>query len=285
MKDKSGKEISENLRNDAKNIRLVMADVDGTLLTNDQVVDPETIKAISRLRESGILFGLCTGRELKSVLDSLSAWGIEGLVDAVVGSGGAEIADLTLDHSVKQYPLSGDLIKKVMRHYASLPVNFVIPEDGLLYTFKDDELIKTLSEGDQIPYKVVDPDAFLENEHLKVMLTFRPDLMPAIKEHSKSFHSPDFIGAPLVTASILFEYMDPRVSKPAGLLQLLNWHGWTEKNLCSFGDEDNDFPMTQMAGIGVVMENGSQKTKSAADYITDDNNHSGIATFINEFLV
>ena len=285
MKDKSGKEISENLREETKNIRLVMADVDGTLLTKDQVVDPETVKAITRLRENGILFGLCTGRELKSVLDSLSVWGIEGLVDAVVGSGGAEIEDLTLNRSVKQYPLSGRLIKKVMKHYADLPVNFVVPEDGLLYTFKDDPLIQALSKADQIPYQVVDPNTFLENEHSKVMLTFRPDLMPAVKERSKSFCDPDFTGAPLVTASILFEYMDPRVSKPAGLHQLLEWHGWSEENLCSFGDEDNDFPMTQMAKIGVVMKNGSQKTKSAADYITDDNNHSGIATFINEFLV
>ena len=44
------------------------------------------------------------------------------------------------------------------------------------------------------------------------------------------------------------------------------------ENLCSFGDADNDYEMTLHAGVGVVMANGSEKTKSVADYITDDNN-------------
>lgn len=46
-------------------IRLVMADLDGTLLTSEQKVDARTIRAIDTLRKQGILFGLCTGREGK----------------------------------------------------------------------------------------------------------------------------------------------------------------------------------------------------------------------------
>ena len=56
-------------------------------------------------------------------------------------------------------------------------------------------------------------------------------------------------------------------------------------DLCTFGDADNDYDMTLNAGVGVVMANGSEKTKSVADFITDDNNHDGIANFINKYIL
>ena len=33
------------------------------------------------------------------------------------------------------------------------------------------------------------------------------------------------------------------------------------------------------------MANGSEKTKSVADYITDDNNHDGIGKFIEKYIL
>ncbi len=41
--------------------------------------------------------------------------------------------------------------------------------------------------------------------------------------------------------------------------------------------------MTLHAGVGVVMANGSEKTKSVADYITKDNDHDGIGVFLQTF--
>lgn len=43
--------------------------------------------------------------------------------------------------------------------------------------------------------------------------------------------------------------------------------------------------MTLHAGVGVVMANGSEKTKSVADYITKDNDHDGIGVFLQEHLI
>lgn len=52
-----------------------------------------------------------------------------------------------------------------------------------------------------------------------------------------------------------------------------------------FGDADNDYDMTLNAGIGVVMANGSDKTKSVVNYITDDNDHDGIGNYIEKFIL
>ena len=52
------------------------------------------------------------------------------------------------------------------------------------------------------------------------------------------------------------KYMDPRISKTAGLKEILKLHHIDIKDIVTFGDADNDYDMTLNAGIGVVMANG-----------------------------
>jgi hypothetical protein len=50
------------------------------------------------------------------------------------------------------------------------------------------------------------------------------------------------------------------------------------------GDEENDCPMIEAAGVGIAMANASDVAKSVADYVTKaDNNHGGIAEIIEKF--
>lgn len=71
-------------------IKAVFCDIDGTLLTSRHTVSPRTVAAIRALRECGVLFGLCTGRDAHATEAMYELWGIEGLVDVLVGCGGAE---------------------------------------------------------------------------------------------------------------------------------------------------------------------------------------------------
>lgn len=263
-----------------KQIKIIMADVDGTLLCSDGYVTPKTVAAIQKARSKGILFGLSTGRDTTSCRNLLEKWEIAGLVDVIVGMGGGEIDDLVLGIQKSSYPLDGGLIRQIIRHYEDMDVNFCIPKDGVLLGYREDKYIQMLSEADQLPYKIVDFSELLQLPQGKLIIICSPDYMPRVVEHSKTFSNSSYKCACLKTASVLFEYMDPRVSKTSGLKEVMQMHGWTLENLLAFGDADNDEDMVKNAGIGVAMENGSTKTKSAADYITADNDHGGIALFL-----
>lgn len=54
-------------------IRAIVCDVDGTLLTSKQVVDERTVAAIKKARSKGILFGICTGRDADSVRNHMKS--------------------------------------------------------------------------------------------------------------------------------------------------------------------------------------------------------------------
>lgn len=266
-------------------VKAIMCDVDGTLLNSQGIVSPMTVEMIKKAREKGILFGLSTGRDVHSVKTLLKSWGIDGLVDAIVGTGGAEIYDYTLQVEKSSFPLDGALIQDVIHHFEDMNVNFAIPDQGILYAPKDDEHIQMLSKADKVPYQVVNFDEFLKEPRAKLIIICHPKDMDSVIERSKTFSNEKYKSASLKTASELFEYMDPRVTKTHGLQEVMAMHGIDMKQLCTFGDADNDYDMTLHAGIGVVMANGSEKTKSVADYITDDHDHDGIGKFIEKYIL
>ena len=229
------------------NVKAIMCDIDGTLLSSEGVVTKKTVEMIKKAREKGTLFGLSTGRDVNRIQTLLGTWGVEGLVD--------------------------------------MDCNFAIPEDGIFYSPKDDEYIQDLSKGDRVPYKVVDYNEYLTSPKAKLIIICKPEYMDQIIERSKTFHSDDYKSSSLKTASVFYEYMDPRISKTAGLKEILKLHHIDIKDIVTFGDADNDYDMTLNAGIGVVMANGSEKTKSVADYITDDNDHDGIGNYIEKYIL
>lgn len=266
-------------------VKAIMCDIDGTLLCSKGYVTPITVEAIKKAREKGILFGLSTGRDVNSIQTLLKDWHIDGLVDIIVGTGGGEIYDYKLDTYKEQYPLDGQLIQNIVEHYQDMKVNFAIPENGILYAPKDDELIQMLSKADHVPYKVVNYDEYLTKPKPKLIIVCQEDYMDQVIARSQTFHNDQFKSSSLKTASVLYEYMDPRVTKTAGLIEALKLHDIDIKDIVTFGDADNDYDMTLNAGVGVVMANGSEKTKSVADYITDDNDHDGIGHYIEKFIL
>lgn len=267
------------------NVHAIMCDVDGTLLTSGFEASPRTIAALQQAREQGMLVGLCTGRDVMGCEHVIPQWGLEGHIDAIVGSGGAEIRDYTAGVFELNHPLPGDAIKEIMAHFADMPVSFIIPYHGMLYSPVDDHRVQRVSKVDALPYKIVDFDEFLTEPRPKLMISCEPETMDAVVERAQTFSSDRYKSAALITSARLYEYMDPRVSKTHGLERLMELHGWTLDDLLVFGDADNDYDMVLNAGVGVAMGNGSEKTKSAANYITADNDHDGIAVFLEEHVL
>ena len=72
-------------------------------------------------------------------------------------------------------------------------------------------------------------------------------------------------------------------SKPAGIRATLERYGIAPEDSIAFGDGGNDASMLQMCGIGVAMGNASPDAIAAADYVTDDVDHDGIARALDHF--
>ena len=264
-------------------IKAIMVDIDGTLLNSKHQVTPATKQAIKQVRQKGILFGIATGRDTASVLRMIKVWDIEDDVDLIVGLGGGEIYHHDTHTIASYYPLSGKDALTIVNHFKDMNVNFAIPDHGEFYTPQDDELIAMLAQGNKTTYHVVDYHDYLKLDRAKLIIITPAQLMPEVQARSQTFSIDNVRCYP--TAAVLFEYMDGRISKSFGLKKAMDIRGLSMEELCCFGDADNDYEMIRDAGTGVVMGNGSDYTKSVADFITDDNDNDGIAKFINEYIL
>ena len=74
------------------------------------------------------------------------------------------------------------------------------------------------------------------------------------------------------------------IDKGAALKSALDKLGIEVKDCIAFGDAGNDITMLQFAGVGVAMANAQDEVKAVADYITDDNNHDGIAKALVKYI-
>ena len=80
------------------------------------------------------------------------------------------------------------------------------------------------------------------------------------------------------------EFNAAGVDKGVGLAMLRTKLGIDRMHVIAFGDNENDLEMLEGAGIGVAMGNSKQYVKDAANEVTGDNDHDGVAEFLERFF-
>lgn len=266
-----------------KDIKIIMCDLDGTLLNENEVVSEYTQDIIHKVKDKGYLFGLATGRPLCSVEGLIEKWGIHNDVDIIMSLNGGHVKDYYLKKEEKYFTIDGSLLKEVVEHFKDFPVNFAVYKDNYLAVMFDDALAKRLADSDAIAYKVVDFNEVYKETQSKLIVIVDPQDMPRVVEHGKKLSNPHYKS--LQAGKIEYEYMHPQLSKSFGLSKVCEWHQCSMDNLMAFGDADNDSDMVRDAGVGVAMKNGSEKTRGFADYITEDNQHDGVAVFLKQNIL
>ena len=73
-------------------------------------------------------------------------------------------------------------------------------------------------------------------------------------------------------------------NKAKGVSILQKYYGIKREEIICIGDNENDIPMIEYAGLGVAMGNAKKEVKEKADFITYDNNNFGVANVINKHI-
>jgi len=264
-------------------IKIIMSDIDGTLLTSQGKISPRTYQAIKKVRENGILFGIATGRALEGVLENTKDWGINDICDIYLGYNGAHVLDYSLHVDEHTHLLDGKYMREIIEHFSDLDVTFMIYIGRTLHSSRQDEISSRIAKGNKFIEKPFDMDVLLNEPRNKLVIGCHESVMDLVMERSKTFSSPHY--RCFRSGANLFEYVHPDLSKSYGIEKIAKLHGYSIDNVLAFGDADNDTDMLRDCGVGVCMENGSENSKKVSDYITKSNDQDGIAIFIEEHLL
>lgn len=264
-------------------IKIVLCDVDGTLLNSHGEITPKTKQAIKDCKKHGILFGIATGRPVASIEGLIPDWGIEEDVDIILGFNGALVKDYSLSKVFESDLISGKYLAEVLREYEHLDSGFGIFVDRTIYVNKDTPYTRKISDHNKFEIILCDLIKEFEDKHVHKMLAINDaDKTNEVIDYYNQHHVSPYYKA-VKTSPNLFEFMDPHVSKCHGIEKLAEAHDCTMQNICVFGDEMNDFEMIRDCH-GIAMGNGNEKVKEVAKFVTLSNDEDGIAYYLNNYI-
>lgn len=268
-------------------IKAILLDIDGTLTNSKKEITPLTKKCLLKAEELGIKLVLASGRPAKGLYeygDQLNMSLNHGLF---VCFNGARVIDCETNKVYVDVTIPTELTKQVLhniKNYKVIPIityeDYMIVEDVYNCMVKDGDrsfnVIKYEARMNNYKLKEVENLEEYVNFPLNKILTAGDSdyLKNTYLEMSKPFK--DKLSM-MFTSNFYFEYTALGIDKGGALRQALSKLNIKSEECIAFGDAENDISMLEYAGIGVAMGNGSKAIKEAADEITDDNEHDGIA--------
>jgi Cof subfamily protein (haloacid dehalogenase superfamily) len=260
--------------------RLLVLDVDGTLLTSDGTLTMRTREALRAADDAGWHVALVTGRPLPYVLPLVRELAVG---EFVVAANGATVAEVDTGAVLYQASLPGRLVRSVLTQARQ-----AIPDLRLAITTADRfhveagfDLLAPLTKADAIvvPDARPGPD---ETVHSTVLFVLGADAIGLLKLLAPVVPQEIHISPSGLPGSV--ELTPPGVHKGSGVAHLCERVGVERDDVVAFGDGLNDHEMLTWAGHGVAMGNADAETKVIADEVTASNDDDGVAVVVERLL-
>lgn len=270
-------------------IKMIGLDLDGTLLTTQKKITPYTKAVLEDALAQGIVVLVSTGRPISAVPKEILA--IPGMKYAVTANG-ARVLNIETGEVILENMLSLETAEKVLRIFQKYDTIHEIFIGGEGYTSKSVthayEYFKNPSMAEyfmntRIPVEDVAAKMLENGEPVdKVQGIFKNE-----EERQKAGKELEFIKGITVSNAIgnNLEANKEGIDKGAALVCLGKMLGIKREEIMACGDGMNDYEMLKTVGFAVAMENGDEKLKGIADYITVSNDEDGVAKAIQKFAL
>ena len=253
-------------------IRMIVTDLDGTLLRKDKTISNYTTSIFSRLRDKGVKVMFATGRPERTTADFAKIIMPHGIISnngAGVSVNGSVIFEHCLEPAVVKAiveRLRGLDGIKLWLDYAGHSVTD--HDDYQLYVKWDPIYHCDFSEYDtgnvqKIAIEAIDVSLLPEVDYFAALGCW---------VHG-TFGEPWYM------------VMANGVSKLNAIETAAEYFNMDIAEVAAFGDDQNDIDMLRGCGIGVAMENAIDEVKSVADYICDSNEADGVAKWIEAHVL
>lgn len=291
-------------------IALVLADVDGTLVTQQKVLTPRAIDAVARLRARGIHFAITSGRPprgMAMVNDALHLntpiAGFNGGVFVTPGGAVLQTKILPRDAAEKAIELihSHDLIA-----WLYTPDAWYIPDPNGPHVAREtwtvkfeakicadygsllDQAVKIVGVARDEPENCVNcpSDDSASHNHPAPAGSDRAKALESVVKCEAACRAA--IGSIVSAARSQPYYLDithPDATKGGVVDYLSRALNIPAQAIATLGDMPNDVSMFEKSGMSIAMGNASAEVQAQANFVTDSNENEGFAKAIDEFIL
>jgi len=283
-------------------MKLIAIDMDGTLFNSEHIITEANLQALKDAQAAGHIVMLCSGRPHDALMEFMKAeydleFPVAGSNGAISYVGDNQIHSASMDlntsaqlfeyleskkHPFKLYTNQGafnidGFMERTKADFHSLPEEVTKHHNIKKYT----EYLASI--GSQSFSKF---EELREREGLEIFKFFVSTLIPSKKAEIES-HLKTLQGPMNFTSSAVYniEIMSDSGHKGTGLREMAKHFGIPMENTVAIGDNFNDVPMLEVAGLSVAMGNAEPEVKALCDVVTRGNDEDGVAFAIREFVL
>ncbi len=264
-----------------RKISLLIADVDGTLVTHDKMLTERARNAVHSLHRAGIGFAITSGRPPKGMAMLIEPLALQ---TPIAGFNGGLFVhpDLTI---IEERELAPDVAKQalglILKH--ELDAWVYSGNDWLVRDIKAPHVHREAWTVEFQPKAVKSFDCALRkavklvgvSDDLERVKRCEADVQAALGNHATAARSQPY-------------YLDvthPDANKGFAACYLSRTLGIPEAEIATIGDQPNDVLMFKRSGFSIAMGNASEEVKRQASAVTDSNDNEGFAKAVERFLL
>ncbi|MGA9270046.1 MAG: Cof-type HAD-IIB family hydrolase [Lutimonas sp.] len=259
-------------------VRMVVTDMDGTLLNSKSEVSERFFELFEALQQHDVKFVAASGRQYSSIFDKLQR--IQDRISIVAENGGyvkqgeLELDSVILDRSIMTGLLPG------LRQINGLYTVFCGKESAYIET-QDKRFTNVLGEYYTHFDTVKDLASVDYDEFFKVAVYHFEGSETHIYPYVKYLESRLQVK---VSGRNWIDISDPRAHKGNAIKMLQRKHGIGLEETMVFGDFNNDLEMLQEAHFSYAMENAHPNVKKVARFSTKSNDQQGVEFVLEQLL-
>ena len=273
--------------NSLKEIKLIVSDIDGTLLNDNGELGIESKKLLKELMKENVIVSLATGRLHSAVTDIANELSLNGYI---ISLDGAMIKNYEGDKTIYESYLKRGQVKKAISISENQLIKIALCHASSIYYTEYNSAIPSMLSKYGAYYTQVDSYEKYISGTLEIVCS--SDMKDSIKEMEEKFNFPYSVGCNTSyfrskkNENIYYlEIRKAGSSKGKALTRLLRHLSIKPPKAAVIGDWYNDITMFQTKAIKVAVSNAIPELLNAADIITTrSNNEDGTAEFFEMVL-
>jgi len=265
----------------ARPIRLLLADVDGTLVTQDKVLTEQAVAAVDRLRDAGILFAVTSGRPPRGMEMLVEPLRLQTPIAAF--NGGLIVnPDMTV---IERRVLPEDLIRPLSQLMESFGLSVWLYR-GTDWYVPDLEGPHVAREAWTVKFEPVLMTGFDGVTRDVAKMVGVSDDHDAVSRAAAA--TQERFGQLVTAAPSQPYYLDvthPRANKGEVVKYLAQRYSLSTEEIATIGDQPNDVLMFAHSGLSIAMGNADAQVQRCARRVTDTNEANGFAAAVSRFVL
>ncbi|PSR27255.1 MAG: Cof-type HAD-IIB family hydrolase [Sulfobacillus thermosulfidooxidans] len=265
-------------------IKLLVLDLDGTVLRSDGSLSGELVKAVNQVKAHGITVILATGRMVRS---AEPYWlQLQLGTGPLIAYNGSMVVEMPRQVPWFSWHLTEDVARFVIEEALDADILTQVYVGNELWLSKEDERAQHYIEVNHIPGDVKSREGLLSwpSPPIKILLQDDPEKLDQFRLRI----SPEVLGLQgriFKSQADYLEIVPAGVGKGPALAKVAERLHLSPQHIMAIGDAENDVDMLKWVGMGVAMGQAPELVKHAADVVTKSVDQDGAAYAIYRWLL